>query len=442
MPPTGDSGPDYYAQINKLVVADTGSPVEMAARYLAVCLGTLTFVVLTGIVGLLFWLAIYLTINLTYLFILLRITKPATRWHLRLAEVLNILSALAFSTVMPLLWVSGDTPERAAAVCLLVAQMIFNVGRHGANRTILAWDALSMSAIALYFAYDLTRSNDELLVRIAVGVATLAVAAYYATVLRENFTQNQKRESDVARMVQANRREAVGQLTAGIAHDFNNILTAVLGHLELARATDDSRDQRASMAAAHQAASRAARLTGQLLAFSHQAPQAVVRCDLAMLMAGIVAMAEGVLPRRITLWADLADDVPSVLVDKTQCETAVFNILTNARDATAGPGDIHLSLNQTVIGRPRRLTWGSMLSPGTYAVVMVEDRGSGMDHDLLQRAPEPFFSGKGLGQGSGLGLAMVKGFAEQSGGGLAMTSSLGVGTVVSLYLPIPQVSLP
>ncbi len=437
LPPTGADAADFYPQINKLIVADTGSPVEMTVRYLSVCLGTLIFVALTGVLGLLVWLAIYLAINLGYLFYLLRVQKPATRAQLRWAEALNIVSALAFMAVMPLLWISGGTAERMVAAALLIAQLIFNVSRHGANRTVMIWDAVSVSGMALFLAYDLTGPDSPPATQVAIVFVVLPVAAYYITVLRDNFAASRKHEADVARMVQANRLEAVGELTAGIAHDFNNILTAVMGHLELAGATDDPRDQRASLNAAHDAASRAARLTAQLASFARKSPMAVARHDLSSLLAGVCAVADGLMPRHIALWPDLTAEVPPVDIDAARCETAVFNLLTNARNASGDSGGIHLTLNRTTLNRSRRLTWGGLPSPGRYAVIMVEDRGTGMPPATLQRAVEPFFSGKGLGQGSGLGLAVVKGFAEQSGGGLAMSSTPGIGTVATLYLPIP-----
>jgi signal transduction histidine kinase/ActR/RegA family two-component response regulator len=232
---------------------------------------------------------------------------------------------------------------------------------------------------------------------------------------------------------QAHKMEAIGQLTGGIAHDFNNLLTVLIGHLEIAEARmgGDSRAV-ASLQAALRAAQRGAALTRHLLAFArrqHLEPESVG-------IPGVLASAERLLRQtigpQITLAIRSEPDLYRAWIDPNQLELAVLNLALNARDAMPRGGVLRVEAanrSQSIDLPP------SDLEPGDYVVVSVSDTGSGMDQQILQRAFEPFFTTKEAGRGSGLGLSMVHGFAAQSGGSAQISSMLGKGTRVDLWLP-------
>ncbi len=241
-----------------------------------------------------------------------------------------------------------------------------------------------------------------------------------------------ERERAEARLVQAQKMEAIGQLTGGIAHDFNNLLTAVIGSLDLLlRRTDDEKIRRlASMAL--QAGERGATLTAQLLSFSrrqHLSPVPVEPNQVVASMADLLARSIGA---AVTVELDLADDVWRAMVDPTQLEVVLLNLAINARDAMPSGGVVRIA-TRNLAAVPDALT--AELNPGAYVAIEVADTGAGMTPAVLARAFEPFFTTKGQGKGTGLGLAQVYGFARQSGGTVRIVSAENEGTVITLYLP-------
>jgi PAS domain S-box-containing protein len=226
---------------------------------------------------------------------------------------------------------------------------------------------------------------------------------------------------------QAQKMEALGQLTGGIAHDFNNLLTVVVGGLDLiAKQVSDERLLRyANNALA--AAERGARLTGQLLAFSRVQRLEVKPTYVAPLIEEMRPLLRNVLGPGIEKEFDLDPRLMPVLADPTQLEVAVLNLAINARDAMLEGGTL------TISSRRLRITDDPELEPGTYIELSISDTGAGMTPEVMARAFEPFFTTKEVGKGTGLGLSMVYGMARQSGGGVRIESEPGVGTTVRLY---------
>lgn len=242
-----------------------------------------------------------------------------------------------------------------------------------------------------------------------------------------------ERTQDLLR--QAQKMESIGQLTGGIAHDFNNLLMAVQGNLEILkkRVPDDERVQRL-IDGALQGAKRGASLTQRLLAFARQQDLQVTSVDLASLLAGMNDLFERSLGPQISVRYNLPGDLPPANADANQIELAILNLAINARDAMANGGVIDISVAE---GLPPQ---SETLRPGRYLCVRVADHGTGMDEATLKKAIEPFFSTKPVGKGTGLGLSMVHGLADQLGGVLDISSELGRGTAVDLWLPVAQLA--
>jgi len=238
-----------------------------------------------------------------------------------------------------------------------------------------------------------------------------------------------ERERAEEALRQAQKMEAVGQLTGGIAHDFNNLLTPVIGGLEIiGRSLDDPRLKRAADAALD-SARRGAKLTSQLLAFSRiqrirMAPVAVNRVidNMRLMLRHSIGSA-------ITIHTELGAGADRALCDENQLENALLNLAINARDAMPDGGTLTIATGLVAE------TEGPELAPGDYVCITIADTGTGMAPDVLARATEPFFSTKPLGKGTGLGLAQVYGIVRQSGGTLRIDSEEGIGTVVRLLLP-------
>jgi len=236
---------------------------------------------------------------------------------------------------------------------------------------------------------------------------------------------------------QAQKMEAVGQLTGGIAHDFNNLLQGIAGSLDLIRRhPDDAGRVRRWSDAGLKAAERGARLAGQLLAFSRIQELQIRPLNISKTVSGFAEMLHRSIGATIRLQMDLQTENEYVLGDQIQLEMAVLNLALNARDAMPDGGDI------TISTRLRQLKGDRELPDGRYVELSVADAGTGMPGEIAERAFEPFFTTKALGKGTGLGLSQVYAAVRQSGGSVRIESVVGTGTIVRLLLrstdPVPD----
>ena len=235
---------------------------------------------------------------------------------------------------------------------------------------------------------------------------------------------------------QSQKMETVGQLSGGIAHDFNNLLQIIHGNLTLlqgAIAADEPKWQR-SIVNALTGTERAAALTQRLLAFSRRQPLDARPVDINQMIADMIELLHRTLGETIVIETRLASDVPTALVDANQLENAILNLAINARDAMPRGGVLEISTDIAELDSAAA-TANADASPGRYVRITVGDTGEGMSPEVLSRAVEPFFSTKEVGQGTGLGLSMVYGFARQSGGHLVVNSVESEGTTIELYVP-------
>ncbi len=242
---------------------------------------------------------------------------------------------------------------------------------------------------------------------------------------------------------QAQKMEAVGQLTGGVAHDFNNLLTVIIGGLDTIRrigVQDNARLTRA-LDMATQGAQRATTLTARLLAFSRRQPLKPTPLDLNLVVRDSTELLHRTLGETIELEGVLAPRLWPVEVDQNQLEAAILNLAVNARDAMPEGGKLTIETANTLLDESYAAT-DSEVVPGQYAVLAITDNGQGMSRDIVSRVFEPFYTTKDVGQGTGLGLSMVYGFAKQSGGHVTIYSEPGEGTTVKLYFPRYSGDLP
>ena len=240
-----------------------------------------------------------------------------------------------------------------------------------------------------------------------------------------------------AALFQAQKMEAVGQLTGGVAHDFNNLLMAALGSLELLRKRlpDDPKLLRL-LDNAVQAAQRGAGLTQRMLAFARRQDLNSTSVDVPDLVRGMTDLLRRTIGPTIQVETHFPLGLAPALVDANQLELALLNLVVNARDAMPEGGTITVS-GREAVGE----SYGSGLAAERrYVCLSVTDTGQGMDQSTLARAMEPFFTTKGVGKGTGLGLSMIHGLAEQSGGRLILDSKEGVGTTAEIWLPVAEAS--
>lgn len=248
-----------------------------------------------------------------------------------------------------------------------------------------------------------------------------------------------ERKETEERLLQAQKMEAVGQLTGGVAHDFNNMLAVVTGNLELLGEYAEVAEEAELvdlLESAVDAAKRGAELTRRLLAFSRRQALKSQPTDLNALIDGMLGLVRRTLGENIEILFDPPKEPMHAEIDPAQLESAFLNLAINSRDAMLMGGTVSIKMEAMNVGKPSaRKKNAPTISPGKYVVLKVTDTGSGMSKDVLDKVFEPFFTTKPVGEGTGLGLSMVYGFIKQSGGHVAIDSKVGKGTTVSLYLP-------
>ncbi|HET9638834.1 MAG TPA: ATP-binding protein [Allosphingosinicella sp.] len=237
-------------------------------------------------------------------------------------------------------------------------------------------------------------------------------------------------EAALAQLHEAQKLETLGQLTGGVAHDFNNLLTPIIGSLDLLRRRASPADKsHRHIDMALQAASRAATLVQRLLAFARRQDLQPRSVDIVALLAGMQDLISKSVGPMVEVVVDCPAELPPARIDPNQLELAILNLALNARDAMAGGGRLSISAGAEQVGA------GQLLAPGPYLRVAISDTGVGMDAATLGHAVEPFFSTKGVGRGTGLGLSMVHGLCAQLGGTLYLRSKPGEGTTAEMWLP-------
>jgi PAS domain S-box-containing protein len=257
--------------------------------------------------------------------------------------------------------------------------------------------------------------------RAPLGNRVISVVSWHD--LTERRAMEAQEQELRARLLQAQKMEAVGQLAGGIAHDFNNLLSAIRGSLELALLDlHDEQTVQDELRLALGCADRAAALTRQLLVFSRRRELAMEVLDLALLVREVEGLLRRTIPATIALELELPALAVPVLADRTQLEQVVLNLVVNARDAMPDGGTVRIELREDAVGR--------------RAELVVRDSGCGMDAETLSRVFEPFFTTKPVGRGTGLGLAVVYGVVTQLGGDVRVASEVGHGTAFTVRLPL------
>jgi signal transduction histidine kinase len=324
---------------------------------------------------------------------------------------------LGFLAVVPLLWAALRRGQRETATVAFLLSCF------------AIWGTLTGGG-----PFWRASLNDSFLLLlmflISTTVPSLALSATVAARRQEAETAlGQTREQ----LAQAQKMEALGQLTGGIAHDFNNLLMIVSGHAQILqrRLNPGERKTVQALDAIHTAAKRGEALTRQLLTFARRQSLNPAVVDLRDRIEGIRQMLASSLRGNITLACDLPADIWPVRIDIGELELALVNVAVNARDAMPDGGKLHLLVRNVTLRRSQNI--GGL--EGEFVALALSDTGSGIAPEHMSKVFEPFFTTKEIGKGTGLGLSQVYGFAHQCGGAVTMTSALGRGTTITLYLP-------
>jgi PAS domain S-box-containing protein len=323
---------------------------------------------------------------------------------------------------------------RAEAIGRSVADTIIPPDQREAHRKGLARFLATGEAPILNRRIELQalhRSGKEFPIELTIMALSTDRGRVFSAFVRDLREKKQAEEQ----LRQAQKMEAVGQLTGGVAHDFNNLLTVVIGSLDLAgERTAHEPQLTALINQALSAADKGAALTHRLLAFSRQQALQPTNTDLNQVVTGMNDLLRRTLGEQVEIDVRLNQDLWTALADKSQVESALLNLAINSRDAMPDGGKLTIETANAHLDADYAAR-NAEVAPDDYVVLAVSDTGGGMPPEVVERAFEPFFTTKGIGKGSGLGLSMIYGFAKQSGGHLKIYSELGHGTTVRLYLP-------
>ena len=336
----------------------------------------------------------------------------------------NIRAALAGQDVT----FEADSPHRDGQPRRM---LVHYLPRRDTNGDVLGFFVMALDVTERWRAEQALRELNETL-ESRIQERTQALAEVYERLLKEMASREQAQEA----LRQAQKMEAVGQLTGGIAHDFNNMLTGIIGGLDLIQRYIQSGrhgETQRFINAAVTSANRAAALTHRLLAFARRQPLNLKRVELNQLIESMHDLLSRTLGRHIQIDSRLQQGLWPVSSDENQLESALLNLVINARDAMPEGGSLLLETHNVELFRQGEV---GDLAAGRYVILSLTDSGCGMTAKVLASVFEPFFTTKPIGQGTGLGLSMVYGFTRQAGGHIQITSEPGEGTQVSLYLPV------
>jgi two-component system NtrC family sensor kinase len=302
----------------------------------------------------------------------------------------------------------------------------------------------SVSAITRGWRFSMARylavGAPATLVLFLLTLATFRGARRERDALAQTRAEMERRTLVEDQLRQSQKMEAVGQLTGGIAHDFNNLLTIIRSSIDMLRRPDLSEDRaRRYVDAISDTTSRATKLTGQLLAFARRQALKPEVFNIVENVTSVVEMIRTLTGSRVRIETDLPDAPLYINADQSQFDTSIVNLAVNARDAMDGEGQLEIAV--TAVSEIPALRARAAIV-GEYIAVSMSDTGKGIAADQLERIFEPFFTTKDVGQGTGLGLSQVIGFAKQSGGEISVESEVGRGATFTLYLPRVEATAP
>ena len=414
-----------------------GRPQELVARLTAASVVAVGLFTYNGTPLAPIWLGLYLAAQGLFAVVLSHALRSGSRGA-EIASWTTFVIASASFTWLPL-WLlsSNDNTLIYSSVLSLACLCVYNVWREEPPDFVLYVD-VGTGWLVVFVALALFLPGIETVAeKLILTLLTIIFAGYYsAALISAQFYRQRLREAS-ERGIQSQKMEAIGQLSGGIAHDFKNILTVVQGNLELHDEITDPRERAKLVREAHGASLRATGLVSRLLTFARKTPLDAETLHLPDVLQEIVALSRRTVPESIAFDASPVPDV-HIRADRDGLTSALLNLILNAKDAMQETGG-HISLQAHLVPGDAAHPERRQRNGESHLWLSVIDSGPGIPVHLLEKVTEPFFTTKGVGDGSGLGLAMAAGFAMQAGGTLKIastTSGHARGTTVALHLPI------
>lgn len=385
------------------------------------------------------WLAIHYFLVLSEKYVLHRTAENPSRRIFLTVLFINILISVLFYILAVSVWFMDGLIYQYAAMALLVGAMMHTLLIRSRVWQVVVCHML-MNAIAFvmmsvwFFTADF--SGPE---QFSSAVVAGCMLTYFIVLTWEATRLHKDHRITSKALERSHKMEAIGTFSGGIAHDFNNVLNVVIGNLELARDPDNPYDQKQLLDEARTAALHGAKLTEQLMSLGRSKDAVATHVDVSNVVADARALLQRVLPANIALSVEEDSFLPILFVEESTLHASILNLGLNARDAMEKGGNIVIEARLEPYQQvPRDGVIAAPSGPTSYVCVSVEDTGTGIESKNIARVTEPFFSTKGDSGGTGLGLTMVAGFVQRSGGALNIESEKGTGTKVSIFLPVAR----
>lgn len=379
------------------------------------------------------WTPVYFGILAFNSWVLRRVPDRIGAWGLLGLALLLFLDSAIYVAIAVFFWGQLGLLYPTIAIIMMAGYMLNSTSDHCEEPVLLSVDLVAVSGMVVGIGVLAVDKIETGAWAILVSGLGLLVVYFAMSVLSTARVRKQSRLNQ-ARLAESQKMEAIGRLTGGVAHDFNNLLTAVIGNLELAEIVEDAAEKAHLACEARVAAQRAATLTAQLLAFARRAPLSPQNIEIAAFLRRLHGQLVTELAGRGRLVLDTSV-AAKLRVDPNQLRVALLNLVRNAGEALDVAGEVRIGVWTADLPGTDKALKGIDLPPGPYVGLSICDTGRGVKPVNLERIAEPFFTTKPVGAGSGLGLSMARGFAEQSGGALALASVEGEGTQVWLLFP-------
>ncbi len=428
-------GLDYRKEIDRLFDLEYGHWIDAAFRFGLIFLGSITLYLYTGDQRTLYWMAGQMAGHAVHFSYLRSRGETCTRADVLIGGATFWVLVAAFIWLPSWMIVQEDHALRIGGAAGIGAMLVFLIHRADRMLEVMLGEIAVIGVAIIWILVQTLAKVAHPGAEIGVTLTGGGLWVYFAITMFTNRRIRLAAERAAQRSVQAQKMEAIGQLAGGVAHDFNNILTAVIGNLDLYEDLDSEEKRIAAVRDARMAAERAGQLVQQLLAYARRSPMQVARRDVGALLEQLEALTRRLLPAAIDQSFEAPQDPLWVALDESQFITALVNLVVNARDAMPEGGTLAVTARPVYLFADEPQADGTVMLAGDYCEVTVRDTGHGIPPDILRRVTEPFFTTKAVGQGSGLGLSMVEGFARQSGGTLMIDTS-PEGTAMHLLLPI------
>jgi signal transduction histidine kinase len=403
---------------------DTLRGVEMRLRIAVVLIGLLLTHSLESVQAPLLTIAIVYFVALLGYIHCIQSSADDVGWvRLTLVTLARFSTYMLFLSGAIVMWASDLYEIHVLALVMVFGAMLKSVSTTTYDALVKVTDIAAISVcVAIFIWIEFHRSFDMLSFWI-VSFGLLALAIYFFQMLALAGRVHAKLSKMQSGQQDIDRQRTMGQLVGGVAHDFNNLLTVVIGNLQLHHEIQDDKEQAELLQEAENAARRGADLTGQLLAFSRKSRLRPEATSVEPLVEDFKPLVGRLLGEQHSLHFLIHNVTPVIEVDVPKLQTVLINLILNARDAMPDGGPITFTA-----------TSSRSLQKPTLSL-KIADRGTGIPAENMEQVFEPYFTTKPVGKGSGLGLSMAKGFVEQSGGRLELTSKLGAGTQVTLHFP-------